>query len=73
MCNIVVINTAVVVARLYWFQKRFQHIGSLPFAWYQVLTEAQASRQFVRTRSMTTSVNDANDEERAVGLTPPLL
>jgi hypothetical protein len=51
-CNIVIINTAVVVVRLYWFQKRFDNI-------------VQASRQLTRSRSLTT--NDLDNEERAVG------
>jgi hypothetical protein len=51
-CNIVIINTAVVVVRLYWFQKRFDNI-------------VQASRQMTRSRSLTT--NDLDNEERAVG------
>src|SRR5271170_4858106 len=74
MCNIVVINTAVVVARLYWFQKRFRHIGIFSHPIFFSRGElklknyiVQQSRQFVRTRSMPVSINDGGDEERAVG------
>jgi hypothetical protein len=72
MCNIVIINTAVVVVRLYWFQRRFQHISTIhDFSANLVRT----SRELIRSRSMSRSFsearpegrfNDGPDEERAV-------
>ncbi|KAK4542298.1 hypothetical protein LTR36_006951 [Oleoguttula mirabilis] len=52
VCNPVFINTAVVFVRLYWFEKRFEHI----------VKESQANRR-TRTRSFTKSRSEMKGDD----------
>ncbi len=59
LCNPITINTFVVILRLYWFEKRFQHIAKEASR-----KRRSMSKTFSRSK---TNERDISREERAVG------
>lgn len=60
LCNPIVINTFVVFIRLYWFEKRFQHV-------VRQANEFRRHRTKSRTKTEERRDLDFNQEERGVG------
>jgi hypothetical protein len=68
--NIIIINISVVVVRFYWFHKRLRHIGLFPQN-LGLTGLVEASKEFLRSRSMgVNSENSGNEENRVIGLFP---
>ena len=57
LCNPVIINTVVVFIRLYWFEKRFNHI---------VQQEKERQKSFRRARTFTKSKSQAKADHEAL-------
>lgn len=60
LCNPIVINTFVVFVRLYWFEKRFQHV-------VRQASEFRRHRTRSRTKTEERKDLDFDQEERGVG------